>query len=593
MNKKALICLILFTLSFFISLFLNFNKIKNPYFGSMYREIRLDIIFEKEPPKVFYDNRQIKNYIKVDKNHYLFLPHRFDKVEKIHLTNISNIKKLMIYVDKKVQFVDEIKEEIKIENNKTFYNKAIISFLSLFYSPQYYILSYIFLFLFLYNFQFKNKNRKAIVFGLFLISILTRLAQIKELPFWDDEIYVLVHTAPYAKWIETFQDPGNPPLYFIFFKIWRNIFQNPDYYRVSSVIFGVLFNICFYLYLKLTTTKKTALVGLAICSVNLILIYFSQELRCYMLLTLLAIINSYFLFKFKNKTKWHYLISMILILYTHFYAAFYVFYNFICGLIFFFKNKAKLKPFILMNIIAFLSYIPLLIYKKTSITSEFNSWIEPPVLNSYFQVDAVLFGNLWATAFFVIALILLHKKSNKKGKLFIKYNFFAIISILFMAAMFSYLIKPIFTAKYFQIVFPCCIALVAYIISYPYKIKVLRILIIAIIFLFNFRLDYRSDFCNHNIYLAFAKKDVDKTKNNYVFATDTVEGYKDFVVDGANMKYVLVNRGFQTLDVKKYGIEKPAVIYALNLYLSDDTLKNAKNIELYKSPLGLFCKVEL
>ena len=98
---------------------------------------------------------------------------------------------------------------------------------------------------------------------------------------------------------------------------------------------------------------------------------------------------------------------------------------------------------------------------------------------------------------------------------------------------------------------------------------------------------------NHNIYLDFVKKDIDKNKENYVFLTDTVEGYQDFVIDGANMKYIQVNRGFQIIDSKKYGIKKPAVLYVSNLYLSDDTIKQAKKIELYKSPLGIFCKVEL
>lgn len=590
MNKKALFCLVLFIASFFTSLFLNFHKIKNPYFGALYKEIKTDIIFKNEAPSVFYDGRQIKNYIKVDKNHYLFIPHRFDSVKKIHFQNAKNIEKLMFYVDKKVQFVDEIKDEIEINNDKTLFDKMQISFLSFFYSPSIYIVSYIFLFLFFYNFQFKNKNTKYITFSLILISILTRMTQFKDLPFWDDEIYVLSHT---INWLDTFKDPGNPPLYFILFKIWRDVFNNPDFYRISSIIIGVIFNICFYFYLKAILNKKSAIIGLGICSINIVLIYLSQELRCYALLALLAIINSYYLFKFKNKTKWGYLISALLALYTHFYAAFYIFYNFICGLVLFFKNKAKLKPFILMNLIAFLAYVPLIIYKKTSITSDFNSWIVPPVLNSYFQVDAALFGNLFATAFIIVALVVLYKKSTKKGKLFIKYHSFAIVCVILMAAIFSYLIKPIFTARYFQIVLPCSIALLIYIISFPYKNKAIQILIFAIILMFNFRLDYRSDFCNHNIFLDFVKHDIDKSKINYVFVTDTIEGYKDFEIDGANMKYLQVNKGFQLVDIKEHGIKKPAIVYVSNLYLSDDTLAQAKKIELYKSPLGLFCKIVL
>ena len=57
--------------------------------------------------------------------------------------------------------------------------------------------------------------------------------------------------------------------------------------------------------------------------------------------------------------------------------------------------------------------------------------------------------------------------------------------------------------------------------------------------------------------------------------------------------YLPVNQGISTLDIEKYEIEKPSNLYVVNLYLTDNILNNAKNIELYKSPLGVFSKTEL
>ena len=107
------------------------------------------------------------------------------------------------------------------------------------------------------------------------------------------------------------------------------------------------------------------------------------------------------------------------------------------------------------------------------------------------------------------------------------------------------------------------------------------------------KIKQENNFCNHNIFVDFIKHDIDKTKNNYVFATDTVEGYKDFEVDGAKMIYVAVNQGIDVLDSRKYDIKKPAVIYFLNFYLDEYYAKTAKRIQIYKAPLGIFGKIEL
>lgn len=589
MNKKALIFLILTIVSFFISLFFNFNKINIPYYGALYKEVQTDIIFKKEPPKVFYDGKEVKTFVKVDENHYLFKPYQPVSVKKIEFANHKNIEKLIVYNGNKAIFFDDIENEININNNKSIFDKTVLIILSCFVDAKMYFISYVFLFLFLYNFQFQNKNIKIVVASMLFLSLILRLLQLNSVPFWDDEIYILTHS---NKWIETFQDPGNPPLYFIFFKIYKIFVQNPNFYKFSSVILGVLFNYCFYIYIKQFLGKKTGLIALFLATINMALIYFSQEIRCYMLLMLLAVINSYFLFKFNNKTKFNYLISAIAILNTHFFGVFFVFYNFIFGLSIF-KNKAKIKNFVLMNIVAALVFLPILIYKKVSIISDFNSWIPLPIKESYLSTINILFGSLLVMFLLLVVVFAMYFKAAKKEKLFIKYNCFAILFVMFCAALFSYLIKPIYHFRYFYVVFPCALMLVSLVFNYLSRKRFGLILIFFLFFVLNYKFIPFSLFCNHNLYIDFIHHDIDKTKNNYVFATDTVEGYKDFMIDGAKMIYVPVNKGIDILDSEKYNIKGPAVIYTLNLYLDDNYLKIAKNVELYATPLGTICKIEL
>ena len=173
MNKKAAIFLICFVVSFFVSLFLNFEKIKVPYFNGMYKAVQVDVVFKNSPPKVFYDSEEIKNYIKIDENHYLYNISEFKSIKKVKFENFKNIEHVMVFVGNDVQFLDKNKDVIEINNNKSFIDKLGISFLSLVYNSGFYVVSYIFLILFLCNFKFGNKT-KNIVISFFLLGLILR-----------------------------------------------------------------------------------------------------------------------------------------------------------------------------------------------------------------------------------------------------------------------------------------------------------------------------------------------------------------------------------------------------------------------------------
>lgn len=594
MNKKAVIFLILFLLSFLVCVFLFFDRIKVPYFNGIYKDIKVDLIFKNQPPKLYFNDIEENNFLKIDNNHYLFSNKKNKLIKKITFDSVENIESLAVYNGNNVQFFNEIPNEISIDNTKNLLDKLTIIILSFFYNFEFYFVSYIFLFLFLYNYKTYLKPRSIAVL-LLLLGFILRLAQLNHIPFWDDEIYILTHT---NKWFEAFQDPGNPPLYFILFKIYRTIFKNPEMYRFSSVILGILFNIGFYFYLKSFLGSKRSLLGLFIASINIVLIYFSQEIRCYMLLMLLATVTSFLLFRFNKKTKIFYFISTLAMLYTHFYAAFYVFYNFIVGLILF-RKKKKLKSFLWVNLIAFIGFIPLLIYKKQSLISDFNTWIKAPNWHDLLSVNDIFVGHFIVGIIFVGFLIFTYKKVDKKiEKLFLNYNLFLIASVVILSVLFSYLIKPIFYYKYFYITYPSYLALVVVIalnlLKLKIKLKNVLVCLILLLFTINSKLSYQNLFCNHNLYIDYIKHDIDKTKNNYIFLSDTVEGYETFKVNDAKMIYLPVNKGISALELKDLDLSKDnSVFYVLNLYLSEDIYKIAKKIVLFKTPSGVFCKIEL
>lgn len=576
---KKISFFILTVLSFLICLYFNYEKINIPYFGGFFNRVEIDITYKNNIPQDILLNDKKMDILKINNNHYLYSMKFNYKADNIKIKNPNDISKIILYIDKTIQY-PAINSIIKLDNNKTILEKVTIALLSYFYNFQFFILSYIFLFFFL---KYLDSKGRGLVLGLIFLGLIFRVSSINKIPFWDDEIYVLMATAPYSPILALFNDPGNPPLYFIFFKIYRLIFNNPDFYRFSSVLIGLVFNYSIFCILKKLLNKKIALIALFYSTFSIILIYFSHELRCYMLLMLLALFCGCFLLK--NK-KIPYLISTIALIYTHFYGFLFFIVNAIYSLCFQ-KNK---KSYFIVNLIIFISYIPLVLSKITSLSSDFNSWIMPPSSTDFIITIKTFLGSILFAAIFIALLIYVIKKSKKRTRRIIFYSVFMIIGTVFSALIFSYTIKPIFCYKYFYILYPYFIILFS-IIASSFKFN-LAPFIIFILFIAPQRFNYQSFYLNHNIYLDFIKHDINKKQANYIFMTDTVEGYQEFLIEGTKPIYVRINSGINTINPSEFDIKKPCNCYIINLYLDNETYKQAKNIELYKSPLGIFAKVE-
>ena len=600
---KKILFSVLFIFTFLFSFFICADKINIPYFGGINEKVSLDLLFKNESVNntVLFDKNKPENIIKIDNKHFLYTNNDFKSFRTIKIDDYKNIQKLIIYQGNKIKTFEKTNPDKSLYEldetvNKTLYNRLTIFFLSFFYNPKFYLISYIFLFFWISCIK-KPVNNKKYFYLMVFLTVFLRFAQLNNIPFWDDEIYTIKITSIESPLIALFDDLGNPPLYFILFKIFRMFFQNEEFWRVSSVILGSIFNIVFYFYLKKVLNNLTAKIALFIVSVSVVMIYFSQELRCYMLLMLLSVLSSLFLFNFKGKNRIYYLISTIALLYTHFYGAFFVFYNFLFGFFFYLDKKRKFE-FLKLNLISFFTFLPILIYKKMALISDFNSWIEKPDWFDFRLVFETFSSKSFLFFVFLIGCFLALKFAKKrKERVFIKYNLFAILFVFILAVIFSYLIKPIFCYRYFYVVYPCYIALISYFLSLDFKFKMQIVLktIILIVFGLYSRINYQNLFCNHNLYLEFIKNDIDYSMNNYIFMSDTVQGYSGFEDVFKNKKnvkilYLPVNKGIKEIGFDDFNFQKPYSAYVLNLYLKDDVFQNASIIELYKTPLGVYTK---
>ncbi len=592
--KKTIIAA-LFFISIFLSFFLNMKRISVPYFGGIYKDISIDLTLKNDmAPEVLFNTSKINKILKIDKGHYLISPVYNFKINKITLNNPENVEKIILYNGNEMSFFQP-QNEIITDNSRDIISYFTVFFLSLFYNPYFYILSYIFLVFYLsrYGFNFSTKIMPAVIF---LLAFILRISSLNGIPFWDDEVYSIVVTDKFSPVVSLFNDPGNPPLYFILFKIWRMFFANELFFRFLSVILGLLFCFVFFIYLKKNVSDKCATAGLFLVSINIILIYFSQEIRCYMLLMLLSVLCSVFLFDFKKKNRIFYFISTLAMLYTHYYGAFLFLYNFIFGI--FYLSKKRIKSFLAVNFISFLFYIPLIIYKIQGLTSDFNSWLKPPLRGDFELVFKTLAGSGTVFILFIIGTALLYCFLRKrKNKIFLKYNIFAIVFVFFASIIFSYVVKPIFLYRYFYIVYPMYLSVVCLFIVQDFKTKYNFIISFLILFVFglNSRLNKQNLFCNHNLYFEYIKHDIDISKNNIIYASDTVKGYKKFenILNNKNTKiiYLPVNKGIEDINPLEEN-NPPFAAYILNLYLKDEAINKADKIELFKTHLGIFLKGE-
>lgn len=155
----------------------------------------------------------------------------------------------------------------------------------------------------------------------------------------------------------------HPPIYYMFIKLWTNIFGFSELsLRLPSIIFSLVTVYLVYLITKKLSNKKMALWAAIFTGFNPLLIYYAQEVRMYSLITMLLAIVLYYFIKLEKKIS-----TTDIVMFNIFcglsFATFYGSIFFIAALNLFWLIKKRFKLFFLANIgllIVMLALIPLL-----------------------------------------------------------------------------------------------------------------------------------------------------------------------------------------------------------------------------------------
>ncbi|MEK7070572.1 MAG: glycosyltransferase family 39 protein, partial [Patescibacteria group bacterium] len=143
---------------------------------------------------------------------------------------------------------------------------------------------------------------KKSIFFIFLLAFLIRLINLNQ-SLWLDEATTanVVKNFSFFDIVTKFSpNDFHPPLYYLFLKLWTNIFGYTEVaLRMPSVIFSLLTGCVIYRIAKLLNGQIVGMYAVAFFLFNPLIVYYSQEARMYMMSTFLLSLFLYVLIKFK------------------------------------------------------------------------------------------------------------------------------------------------------------------------------------------------------------------------------------------------------------------------------------------------------
>lgn len=226
-----------------------------------------------------------------------------------------------------------------------------------------------------------------------LLGAVLRIYNLSTESVWFDEAVTSqvseLGVRELIQWMITEND-NNPPLYYMLMHFWVSMFGDSEFsLRLPSVIVGTGSVLMIYLVGNLVFNRTTALIASLILAVSVFHIEYSQEARAYSLLAFLTLCSFYFFLKTLSGSKALYVIGYIitgvLLMYTHFYGVFIlVVQNIFCFTRYFLRRDVfsiGIGRWIALQIIVGLVFIPgLLIWYKNTVAMQGGFWLSEPTV---------------------------------------------------------------------------------------------------------------------------------------------------------------------------------------------------------------------
>ncbi len=334
---------------------------------------------------------------------------------------------------------------------------------------------------------------------IFSTGVLMRILNINE-GLWLDEIWSMATSSSQnsvSGIIEFCKTDTHPPLFDILLHLFLRLFgDNEINGRVLSLIIGCIgLPITLYYAVKVSKNRLVGFIAFSIITFSFFHTYYSGEGRFYSFLYLLSLVTICEMYIFLRDKKiinlLLYIISSVLIIYTHYYGAILLFALSLITLFLWIIKDINLKTFlhiIIANVIILFLYSPWIPYMFGS--NKGTSWMSVPNFGSFFEYFYLYTGKNPVEFLFIFTSIFFSIKLFKTNVKFYSIMLGTIFLGFITPFIVSHLTVPMLHYRYTIIYYPCIIMLCASFLGetkiISQKIKTISFSVITISVLVNF-----------------------------------------------------------------------------------------------------------
>lgn len=348
-----------------------------------------------------------------------------------------------------------------------------------------------------YKFADILESKKLLVgcYCLVIILVIIQLYCSFSMDIWLDEAFSLqMIKHSYKQMILLTAQDVHPPLYYLMLKFFVNIISPKIHYIVSAKIFSLIPEIILLIYsVTVVRNKWGNFVSemFAICLIGMPqLMSYAAEIRMYSW-AMLFVTLSYFamcdIIDNDNKKNWmKFILFSLLAAYTHYFACVSVSVLYIGLFVIFYKrDKAKLKSWFVGSVITVIGYFPwLVVFVKQLMQVKEDYWISDITFQSVIFYINFVFENNWIFLIYIICLLVSIKmiiENDHKG-LFAFISLIMVLWTMFVGISVSKLMRPVFISRYMIPAMACIWFGIVVILETLKKIKI-KLLVIVILLL--------------------------------------------------------------------------------------------------------------
>ena len=240
-----------------------------------------------------------------------------------------------------------------------------------------------------------------------LIGFFLRIYQLGTQSIWYDEAYSLwISKLAVTQMVQTTAGDVQPPLYYFLLHYWMIVFgTSASAVRLLSVLFGVLAIPMIYVVGRQLFNKEAGLVGALILALSSFNIWYSQETRMYSLMVFLTLLSMFFFLCFLQRSALAvsagYVLSTVLLLYTHYYGVFVVIAQNIYIVTFLVISKQrtyKLRHWVGLQAIVLALFAPWMVVLSSQSFAGPGAWLTKPTASTLIYAFIRYSGTalLWA-----------------------------------------------------------------------------------------------------------------------------------------------------------------------------------------------------